>query len=97
MLYAVPRCSPAARATSLALSGRSAVCNVRRTLAAAMTAPTGLPDLARAESLEALALRAASAGSPAGAFTRREMTVELADGDLFICCLAKRVDPQGAA
>ena len=43
MLYAVPRCSPAARATSLAFSGRVAACNTRSTSAAAMTAPTGFP------------------------------------------------------
>src|ERR1700716_4391528 len=43
MLYAVPRCSPAARATSLAFSGRSDRCSVRRTFAAATIAPTGFP------------------------------------------------------
>src|SRR5258707_14646544 len=43
MLYAVPRCSPAARATSLAFSGRSDACSTRRTFAAATTAPTGFP------------------------------------------------------
>src|SRR3954452_2088324 len=60
MLYAVPRCNPVARATSLAFNGRSEACSVRSTLAAA-TAPTGLPGLApfsaavmrRAEQLEA--------------------------------------------
>src|SRR4051794_23830198 len=45
MLYVVPRCSPAARATSLAFSGRSEPCKARKTLAAATTAPTGLPGL----------------------------------------------------
>src|SRR3982075_2235078 len=43
MLYAVPRCSPAARATSLAFSGRSDRCSVRRNFAAATIAPTGFP------------------------------------------------------
>src|SRR6516164_9481839 len=43
MLYAVPRCRPAARATSLAFSERSDACSTRRTLAAAVTAPTGFP------------------------------------------------------
>src|SRR5712671_1621591 len=43
MLYAVPRWRPAARATSLAFNDRSDACNVRKTLAAATTAPPACP------------------------------------------------------
>src|SRR3954451_11406355 len=76
MLYVVPRCSPAARATSLAFNGRSEPCNVRKTLAAATTAPTGLPGLPRSTSPETSRLRMAPVGSAPRPFAWRGLAIQ---------------------
>src|SRR5262252_8154922 len=80
MLYAVPRWRPAARATSLAFNGRSEACNVRSTLAAATTAPTGLPGLPRLGSPAPARRGVALVRSVSRPFAWRARAVEPASG-----------------